>query len=209
MSTPTDYRFNLDRIHRIFHDVELPIQRVRPLLTIPLSLQQVIFLQNGLLQARFLRKIIEKVDKIRATRKVFLRLSTISSKDVDIDWSEPDTMILLRQFISSERVNADLLEACNREASIALIVLPFVNYTHEYRTFIKNNDVEATRSDAGLSIVNEVFQETARILTKHLLVESDITSIDYVFDVGYNVDEQCLCLIELNQYDDTTDLYEA
>lgn len=162
MSTPTDYRFNLDRIHRIFNAVELPIRQVKPLLTIPLSLQQVIFLQNGLLQARFLRRIIEKVDRIRATRKVFIRLSTISSKDVDIDWSQPDTMNLLRQFISSERVNADLLEACNREASIALIVLPFVNYTHEYRTFVKNNDVEATRSDKGLSIVNEGFKKLHR-----------------------------------------------
>ncbi len=219
MDRPTDYRFNLCKILNLLEQPqsqttdfqsELPLYLTKPLLMMKLSIQQMIFLRRGMLQASCLSEIIKQLNEIRLGGYVFfLRLSTGSAKNIVIDWQSNNVVEILKQFVSSERIQNDLDEACTRKKALSIIALPWISFGNEYRSFVKDNVYEVTRSVDGSVVLNKSFKTLAEHFTRLLLCKHPKTdpTINYVFDMGYDINEKKLRFISMNQYDDTTNLY--
>lgn len=201
--TATDYRFNLDVIE---YNVlsQIPVSALIPyqpmLKCILLTVQEQIYLRRGMFMK--LGKIIKTIDKLREKHGVvFLRLSSISAKDKQIDWVNAATIEILKAFISSWRIQEDLDEALARQANVSLCILPWKTFVREYRTFVKQDSCW-TRDDVGALISQSdknKFAEWAQTLARHIVYP-------FVFDMGYSL-EYGLTFIKCNQFDDTCDLY--
>ena len=198
MSAPTNYRFNLDAIDgHVINLQEIPY--VPMLKCIVLTAQEQVFLRRGMLQK--LCSHIRAINRLRMKQKdnrVFMRLSSISAKDVYIDWSDP-TEEILKRMISSWRVQEDLDEALVRQAPVSLCVLPWKTFKREYRTFVTPTRVW-TRDDTGVLVTDSRFSSWADQL------RTALNANDFVFDMG-DSDEYGLTFIECNQLDETTDEY--
>lgn len=209
MST-TDYQFNLDRIDKLITDKETNLSLIVPYVSllkyIPLDVQDLVFLRRGMWSQ--LKKVVRTLQKLRDKQKLFIKLSTISAKDVKIDWDNTDIKIILSQFIQSERIVDDLNEAISRQASIGICVASWRTFNNEYRTFVtpvgSGSPVDSlniiTRDQYGETIISDIFEVIGTALQPHF-------TGPFVFDVGQSR-EHGLILIECNQYDDTTDMYE-
>jgi hypothetical protein len=209
----TDYRFNLDVLFRKLcnNNASQDICYSKPLAVIPLNIQQTIFFQRSMLHAVPLQKIISEISRLRQTQKVFIRLSTRSGKDSDISWDSNDVTIILKQFFTSGRVQEDIQEAMTRKKKLSLIIMPFITFGREYRSFIVDGRYVATRADDGCLVCDnftgrdirhvETFSRVAEVLLELYGKTS------FVFDMGINLSTDELQLIEVNQNDETTDQY--
>lgn len=198
----TDYQFNLDRIDELISNQENNLSPnvpyVKLLKYIPLNAQELVYLRRGMWSR--LKKLIKTLQKLRDKQKVFIKLSTISAKDVQIDWDNTNVHSILSQFIQSERIVEDLNEAISRQAIIGICVASWRTFDIEYRSFVYDSQI-ISRDQYGKTVTDPIFKTIGAALKPHF-------TGPFVFDVGKS-QEHGLILIECNQFDDTTDMYEA
>lgn len=205
MDLPTDYKYNLDRVLTVLDTLQI-LQDVPccdvpvPHAIIKLDIITMIMMRNALLHAKMVKRIIKQIQTLRNEQKIFFRLSTISAKDVNMNWDCECVLTLMKMFVTSARILGDLDEAITRKQTLSIVVLPYVEYGTEYRSFIVDNQYDATRDDQGNSIENPLFGRIAHILAFHF-------GPTFVFDMADNQTTKKTMLIELNQYDESTDLY--
>jgi hypothetical protein len=99
-----------------------------------------------------LQEIISEISTLRKTQKIFIRLSTRSGKDAEIPWDSDDVVLILKQFFTSGRVQEDIQEAMTRKKNLCLIIMPFIVFGAEYRSFIVDRKYIATRRDDGNTV---------------------------------------------------------
>lgn len=201
----TDYTFNLDRLHSFHSLYSFPDLIVKPLLVVRLTKKQTIFLKRSLIHANNIQDIVQQISTYREKQKIFIRLSTRSAKDAIIPWDSNDVNLILCRFVCSGRIQEDIEESIRRKKNLSLIVLPFVTFGTEYRSFVYQGKYIMTRSDKGVVTKDpkNPFEKVA-----NLLIQIYGTEKDFVFDMGENVETGKLQLIETNQLDETTDQYE-
>ena len=199
MNIATDYAFNLDRVDALVRDD--PILPWLPVLkSVRMSPREQVYFRRGMWGC--LERVLRDIDAVLAesTGRVFVRLSTISAKDVDVPWGGRAREIL-KGMLKSERVQVDMDEAIDRRAGMSFVLRPWVEFREEYRTFMRDNEWHGTRSTQGCPLPRHhpIVQMGTRL-------SSIIGGGAFVYDVGENTTGELL-LIELNQWDDGTDEY--
>lgn len=201
MDIKTDYRCNLDVLHACPH---VSNKMLQPHDIIQLNMRSMIMLQRGLVYDRSCKPLLFALESAQKNHgRVFLRMSTISAKDVA--QKNCNAYDMLQTFSQSERIQSDLVEAIERGFFQKIYILPYVDFIQEYRSFVKDGKYSHTQSQSGKRVINnDVFKTFSKLICHNVI---DLPN-QFVFDVGLTRYESDLYLIEINQWDESTDLYQ-